>query len=251
MMQIGLIGLGKKGRNLALTLQQKDYQVIAYDIDAEKLQDAAEHGLQTVTSLPELAEATQSKRVIWMTLSEPEVIDYTLELLKHYLSVSDIVIDGSNSYYKDSMRRAMELGALQIDFLDCGMSPGTGTSQGICAMVGGNRFAFNYSESLFRDIAVPNSYLYCGASGSGHFVSMIQNNIVQGMADAIVKGFEEMHSSDLRLDLRKIAGAWNHGSLLGGPLMTLTENALRNNLTPESIKASIRASTEGHQFKGD
>jgi 6-phosphogluconate dehydrogenase len=244
MMQIGLIGLGKKGLNLALSLQQKGYQVIAYDIDAEKLQEAARHGLQTVPSLPELAEATQSKRVIWITLSEPELIDYTLELLKHYLSVSDIVIEGSNSHYKDSIRRAMELGGLQIDFLDCGMSPGTGTPQGICAMVGGNRFAFNYCESLFRDIALPNRYLYCGASGSGHFVSMIQSNIVDRMADAIVEGFQEMHNSDLRLDLAKIAGAWGQGSMLSGPVMTLTENALRNSPVPESIKASIRAVTE-------
>lgn len=245
-MQIGLIGLGKMGFNLALNIMKHGHEVVAYDINSETLQAIADHGAKPATSLQQLAENLKSKRVIWMMIPAGTLVDDTLNHLKHYLSVGDIIIDGGNSFYKDSIRRAQELLALQIDFLDCGTSGGTeGALRGVCAMVGGNRFAFNYCEPLFKDIAVANGYLYCGKSGAGHYVKMIHNGIEYGMMQSIAEGFEVMFKSDFSLDLEKVARVWNHGSVVRSWLMELTENALRKDPNLEQIKGIMRSSGEG------
>jgi 6-phosphogluconate dehydrogenase len=202
--------------------------------------------VETVTSLKDLAESIPSKRVIWLMIPAGELIDVTLDTLRPFLSVGDIVIDGGNSNYKDSVRRARELEALQINFLDCGTSGGTeGALHGVCAMIGGNRFAFNHCEPLFKDISVDNGYLYCGQSGSGHFVKMIHNGIEYGMMQSIAEGFEVMQKSEFNLNLEKVAGVWNHGSVVRSWLMELTENALRKDPGLESIKGVMHSSGEG------
>jgi 6-phosphogluconate dehydrogenase len=245
-MDIGLVGLGKMGYNLALNIKSKGHRVVAFDINTAALESISAHGVETATSLKELAESIPSKRVIWLMIPAGELIDVTLDTLRPFLSVGDIVIDGGNSNYKDSVRRAQELEALQINFLDCGTSGGTeGALQGVCAMIGGNRFAFNHCEPLLKDIAVDNGYLYCGASGSGHFVKMIHNGIEYGMMQSIAEGFEVMQKSEFNLNLEKVAGVWNHGSVVRSWLMELTENALRKDPGLESIKGVMHSSGEG------
>lgn len=245
-MQIGLIGLGKMGFNLARNMKNKGHDVIAYDINEAALRGIETYGVKTVTSLKELAESLSSKRVIWLMIPAGNLVDTTIETLKSYLSVGDIIIDGGNSNFHDSVIRARELEAVQIDYLDCGTSGGMdGALHGVCAMIGGNRFAFNYCEPLFKDIAVPDGYLYCGPSGSGHFVKMIHNGIEYGMMQAIAEGFEVMHKSDFNLPLEKIAKVWNHGSVVRSWLMELTENALRKDPGLESIKGVMHSSGEG------
>jgi 6-phosphogluconate dehydrogenase len=245
-MQIGLVGLGKMGYNLALNIKNKGHEVVAYDINESALKSIAAHGVTPVHSLKDLAESLSSKRVIWLMIPAGELVDTTLEMLAPFLSVGDIVIDGGNSNYKDSVRRARELEAVQINFLDCGTSGGTeGALHGVCAMIGGNRFAFNHCEALFKDIAIPDGYLYCGPSGSGHFVKMIHNGIEYGMMQSIAEGFEVMHKSEFGLDLEKVAKVWNHGSVVRSWLMELTENALRKDPGLESIKDVMHSSGEG------
>ena len=245
-MQIGLVGLGKMGYNLALNMKNKGHEVVAFDINTETLRSISSQGVKGVSSLKELAENLQSKRVIWLMIPAGELVDTTLDLLTPFLTVGDIVIDGGNSNYKDSVRRAKELQALQLDFLDCGTSGGTeGALHGVCAMIGGNRFAFNHCEPLFRDIAVSNGYLYCGTSGSGHFVKMIHNGIEYGMMQSIAEGFEVMQKSEFNLDLEKVARVWNHGSVVRSWLMELTENALRKDPGLESIRGVMHSSGEG------
>jgi 6-phosphogluconate dehydrogenase len=245
-MQIGLVGLGKMGYNLALNIKNKGHEVVAYDINESALKSIAAHGVTPVHSLKDLAESLSSKRVIWLMIPAGELVDTTLEMLAPFLSVGDIVIDGGNSNYKDSVRRARELEAVQINFLDCGTSGGTeGALHGVCAMIGGNRFAFNHCEALFKDIAIPDGYLYCGPSGSGHFVKMIHNGIEYGMMQSIAEGFEVMHKSEFGLDLEKVAKVWNHGSVVRSWLMELTENALRKDPGLESIKGVMHSSGEG------
>ena len=245
-MQIGLVGLGKMGYNLALNIKNKGHEVVAFDINAETVKSIGAQGVKGVSSVKELAESLQSKRVIWLMIPAGELVDTTLDLITPFLSVGDIVIDGGNSNCKDSVRRAKQLQALQIDFLDCGTSGGTeGALHGVCAMIGGNRFAFNHCEQLFRDISVADGYLYCGPSGSGHFVKMIHNGIEYGMMQSIAEGFEVMHKSEFKLDLEKVAAVWNHGSVVRSWLMELTENALRKDPGLESIRGVMHSSGEG------
>ena len=245
-MQIGLVGLGKMGFNLARNIQSKGHEVIAYDINEASLKAISQYGVKPVRSLKELAENVKTKRVIWLMIPAGDLVDKTIEELKKYLSVGDIVIDGGNSNFKDSVRRGKDLEALQIDYLDCGTSGGTeGALNGVCAMIGGNRFAFNHCEPLFKDIALKDGYLYCGASGSGHYVKMIHNGIEYGMMQAIAEGFEVMHKSDFKLDLEKVAGVWNHGSVVRSWLMELTENALKKDPGLQSIKGVMHSSGEG------
>lgn len=245
-MQIGLVGLGKMGFNLARNIKNHGHDVVAYDINDAALQSIKEHGVKPVKSLKELAESVKTKRVIWLMIPAGELVDKTIKELQSYLSVGDIVIDGGNSNYKDSIRRGKELQALQVDYLDCGTSGGTeGALHGVCAMIGGNRFAFNHCEPLFKDIAVENGYLYCGTGGSGHFVKMIHNGIEYGMMQSIAEGFEVMQQSEFKLDLEKVAGVWNHGSVVRSWLMELAENALRKDPGLESIRGVMHSSGEG------
>jgi 6-phosphogluconate dehydrogenase len=245
-MQIGLVGLGKMGFNLALNMKDKGHDVVAYDINESTLKSIEFHGVRTVTSIKELTENLESKRVIWMMIPAGELVDTMLGTLVPFLAVGDIVIDGGNSNYKDSIRRAGELEALQINYLDCGTSGGTeGARNGVCAMIGGNRFAFDHCESLFKDLAVENGYFYCGKSGSGHFVKMIHNGIEYGMMQSIAEGFEVMQKSEFNLNLEKVAKVWNHGSVVRSWLMELTENALRKDPGLESIKGVMHSSGEG------
>jgi 6-phosphogluconate dehydrogenase len=245
-MQIGLVGLGKMGFNLALNMKSKGHDVVAYDINESTLEKIQEKGITPVRSLKGLAEKLTSKRVLWLMIPAGELVDSTIDTLTPYLTVGDIIIDGGNSYFKDSVRRAKALETKQINYLDCGTSGGTeGALQGVCAMVGGNRFAFYHCEPLFKDISVPNGYLYCGASGSGHFVKMIHNGIEYGMMQSIAEGFEVMERSDFKLDLEKVAKVWNHGSVVRSWLMELTENALRKDPGLQSIKGVMHSSGEG------
>jgi 6-phosphogluconate dehydrogenase len=245
-MQIGLVGLGKMGFNLARNIQSKGHEVVAYDINEASLQSISQYRVKPVRSLKELAERVKTKRVIWLMIPAGDLVDKTIDELKNYLTVGDIVIDGGNSFFKDSIRRGKDLQSLQIDYLDCGTSGGTeGALNGVCAMIGGNRFAFNHCEPLFKDISLKDGYLYCGASGSGHYVKMVHNGIEYGMMQAIAEGFEVMHKSEFKLDLEKVAGVWNHGSVVRSWLMELTENALRKDPGLESIKGVMHSSGEG------
>lgn len=245
-MQIGLIGLGKMGFNLARNIKSKGHEVIAFDINEKALSEITNYGVGTATSVQDLVDKLSTKRVIWIMIPAGELVDQTLATLKPLLSVGDVVIDGGNSFYKDSMRRATEMKAVQIDFLDCGTSGGTeGALQGVCAMIGGNKFAFDYCEPLFRDISVADGYLYCGPSGSGHFVKMVHNGIEYGMMQAIAEGFEVMHKSHFKLPLESVARVWNHGSVVRSWLMELTENALRKDPGLSSIRGVMHSSGEG------
>lgn len=245
-MQIALVGLGKMGYNLGLNLHQHKHEVLAYDLNQETLSSIKQKGITTATTISQLVHSLQGRRVIWLMIPAGEAVDQTIQELRPLLKAGDILIDGGNSNYKDSMRRSQQLSNLGIDFLDCGTSGGTeGALHGICAMVGGKKESFTYCEPFIRDISVPNGYLYCGPSGAGHFVKMIHNGIEYGMMQAIAEGFEVLHKSEFNLDLKSVAGVWNHGSVVRSWLMELTEKALSKDPKLESIKGIMRSSGEG------
>jgi 6-phosphogluconate dehydrogenase len=245
-MQIGLIGLGKMGFNLALNIHQHGHDVLAFDLNAALLDSISTKGIQSFNSLDKLIQSFNGKKILWLMIPAGKAVDETLAKIKPLLSKGDIVIDGGNSLYKDSIRRAKDLESHGIDFLDCGTSGGTeGALNGVCAMIGGKRSAFDYVESLFKDISITNGYLYCGPSGSGHFVKMIHNGIEYGMMQSIAEGFEVMQKSEFGLDLKSVAKVWNHGSVVRSWLMELTENALSKDPNLDSIKGVMHSSGEG------
>jgi 6-phosphogluconate dehydrogenase len=245
-MEIGLVGLGKMGFNLAQNIHNHNHQLTAFDLNTSLVEGIAKKGVKTVASLEALTKSFTGKKVIWLMIPAGNAVDKTIEALKPLLKAGDIIIDGGNSNYKDSIRRANDLSASQVHFLDCGTSGGTeGALHGVCAMIGGDKDAFAICEPLFKDIALPNGYLHCGPSGSGHFVKMIHNGIEYGMMQAIAEGFEVMQKSNFNLNLKEVAGVWNHGSVVRSWLMELTENALSKDPNLDSIKGVMHSSGEG------
>lgn len=245
-MKIGLIGLGKMGYNLALNLKRNGHEVIGYDVNQAILQNINNEGVATADSLKELVTELGENRVVWLMIPAGEFVDSVLSDLKPLLAKGDIIIEGGNSNYKDSIRRSGEWMNLGVEYLDCGTSGGTeGALNGICVMLGGSRSAFERIEPLIKDISQPGAYLYCGAAGSGHYVKMIHNGIEYGMMQAIAEGFEMLQKSDMGLDLAAIAGLWNHGSVVRSWLMELTERALNKEPDLASIKGVMHSSGEG------
>jgi 6-phosphogluconate dehydrogenase len=245
-MQIALIGLGKMGFNLGLNMHRHQHEVLAFDLNQQTVESMKQKGITTAGSIQQLVHAMKGRRIIWMMIPAGEAVDLTIQELVPLLRAGDILIDGGNSNYKDSARRAKQLQTSGIDFLDCGTSGGTdGALNGICAMIGGNKEAFAFCEGLFKDLSVPDGYLYCGPSGAGHFVKMIHNGIEYGMMQSIAEGFEILHKSEFNLDLKSVAGVWNHGSVVRSWLMELTENALSKDPKLEGIKGIMHSSGEG------
>ncbi|MES3017808.1 MAG: decarboxylating 6-phosphogluconate dehydrogenase [Bacteroidota bacterium] len=245
-MKIGLIGLGKMGYNLALNLKRNGHEVIGYDVNQATLQNIEKEGVLIANSLSGLVNELGENRVIWLMIPAGEFVDNALDDLKLLLRKGDIIIEGGNSNYKDSIRRSAEWQMLGVDYLDCGTSGGTeGALHGICAMLGGSKSAFDKIESVIKDISQPGAYLYCGGAGSGHYVKMIHNGVEYGMMQAIAEGFEMLQKSQMELDLAAIAGLWNHGSVVRSWLMELTERALLKEPDLASIKGIMHSSGEG------
>ncbi|HAC23327.1 MAG TPA: decarboxylating 6-phosphogluconate dehydrogenase [Cytophagales bacterium] len=245
-MEIGLIGLGKMGYNLALNFKRNGHQVLAFDINKAATEKMASEGVPTVNSIAELVGRLSGRRVIWLMVPAGNVVDVILSTLKNHLHEDDIVIDGGNSFYKDTIARARDLERQQVALLDCGTSGGpSGALHGVCTMIGGRKDVFDFCEPLFKSISVPEGYLYCGKSGSGHFVKMVHNGIEYGMMQAIAEGMEVMNKHSQELDLSAIARVWNHGSVIRGWLLELTQRALERDQNLESIRGTMNSSGEG------
>jgi len=245
-MQLGLIGLGKMGYNLALNFKRNGHTVIAYDTSKTAMDRIQEEGIATVSSIGELTQALPGRRVIWIMVPAGNTVDIIINNLNDYLHKDDILIDGGNSFYKDSQRRGSDLNKIGIHLLDCGTSGGvTGAKDGVCTMIGGSPEAYLYCVPLFSSISVENGSIYCGKSGSGHFVKMVHNGIEYGMMQSIAEGFEVMNKFNPDFDLAAIAKVWNHGSVVRSWLMELSQYALEKDKNLESIKGVAHSSGEG------
>lgn len=246
-MQIGLIGLGKMGYNLALNLRNKNYAVVANDVNTEFVENISkEGGIQTANTIEELCQKLEGRKVIWLMVPAGKIVDEVIENLIPFLNPNDILIDGGNSYFKDSVKRYDYLKSKNIDYIDCGTSGGTsGALHGACTMFGGDEEPANYVKPVLEAISVENGSLYCGKAGSGHFVKMVHNGIEYGMMQAIAEGFEVFEQSDYDLDFRAVAKMFNHGSVVRSWLMELTENAFTKDPKLDSIKGIMHSSGEG------
>jgi 6-phosphogluconate dehydrogenase len=245
-MQIGFIGLGKMGFNLVQNLLAHQHEVVAYDIHQELVEKITKEGATGVATLPQLVSALKTPRVVWLMIPAGHLVDEVLNELTPLLSPDDMVIDGGNSNYKESIRRSKTLEMADIHYLDCGTSGGTsGARHGACTMIGGSEAAFKRVEPVFKNISVENGYLYTGAAGSGHFVKMVHNGIEYGMMQAIAEGFEVFEKSGYDLDFEAIAKLFNNGSVVRGWLMELTANAFSKDPKLETIKGKMFSSGEG------
>ena len=245
-MQIGIIGLGKMGFNLALNLKRNKYEVVAQDVNADFVSKIGDEGIETAYTVEELCKKLNNRRVIWLMVPAGEIVDAVITSLLPHLSKNDIIIDGGNSNYNDSKRRYSKLKELGIDFLDCGTSGGTsGALNGACTMIGGDADVFDYVAQVFKDISIENGYLYTGAAGSGHFTKMVHNGIEYGMMQSIAEGFEVFEHSEFDIDFQKTAKLFNHGSVVRGWLMELTESAFSKDARLDGIKGIMHSSGEG------
>lgn len=245
-MKIGMIGLGKMGLNLVQNLIHHQHQVVAYDLNTELVAQAAECGAEAAASTELLVAKLEKPRIVWMMVPAGKIVDSVIESLTPLLDAGDILIDGGNSHYKDSIARAARLAEQGIHYFDAGTSGGMeGAHNGGCFMIGGNRDVFSGIEPLFKDMAVENGYLYAGESGSGHFLKMVHNGIEYGMMQSIAEGFEVLEKSAFDFNYEDVARVWSNGSVIRSWLMELTQNAFSKDPKLEGIKGVMKSSGEG------
>jgi 6-phosphogluconate dehydrogenase len=246
-MRIGLIGLGKMGGNMANRLVLHKHEVVAYARKEESRARVRKFGAETAESIESMVEKLPEKKIVWLMVPAGEATESTIEKLKKLLKEGDIIVDGGNSFYKDSMRRSELLREKGIHFLDCGTSGGIwGLEKGYCMMIGGFREAFYYVKPVLKSLAPEDGYQYIGASGSGHFVKMIHNGIEYGMLQAYAEGFELIKNKrEFDVDLHDVSKLWNHGSVVRSWLLELAEDMFDGNKELEGIKGFVEDSGEG------
>ncbi len=248
-MELGMIGLGRMGGNMALRLLNGGHRIIVYDPAKEAVETIGAQGAVGTASIAELVKNLSLPRAVWVMVPSGEPTENAIKTLSLELSKGDIIIDGGNSNYKDSMRRATALSEKGIVFLDAGTSGGIwGLKEGYCLMVGGDKIAFQHMEPIFQTLApsLQQGYGHVGPSGAGHFVKMVHNGIEYGLMQAYAEGFELMGAKqDFALNLPEIAEIWRYGSVVRSWLLDLTAAALREDPRLEAIEAYVEDSGEG------
>ncbi|MCK4794256.1 MAG: decarboxylating 6-phosphogluconate dehydrogenase [Desulfobacteraceae bacterium] len=248
-MELGMIGLGRMGSNMAQRLVDGGHQVVAYDLAKEAVAAIVRKGATGALSYADLAGKLTRPRAIWLMVPSGEPTETTISALTAELSPADIIIDGGNSNYKDSMRRAAVLAEKGIIFLDVGTSGGVwGLKEGYCLMVGGDSETFRRLEPIFQTLAPSpqQGYGYMGPSGTGHFVKMVHNGIEYGLMQSYAEGFELMQAKqEFNLDLQHIAEIWRYGSVVRSWLLDLVAAALQKDPRLESIQGYVEDSGEG------
>lgn len=226
-MRLGMVGLGKMGGNMVERLLGGGHEVVVFDLDPEVTKRVGSaKGATPVGSLEEMVGALAAPRVVWVMVPAGGPTEGTLAKLADAMQPGDVLIDGGNSNFNDSKRRAAELAARGLHLIDAGTSGGVwGLKVGYCLMVGGPDEAVQLCEPIFRTLAPPDGYLHVGPSGAGHFTKMVHNGIEYGLLQAYAEGFEILHASEFPIDLQAVAGLWNHGSVVRSWLLELLERA--------------------------
>ncbi|GCF95364.1 6-phosphogluconate dehydrogenase [Enterococcus florum] len=244
-MQIGFIGLGKMGLNMARNVADQNWQVIGLDANQEARKTAASFGIETVDSVDKLLLTLSGRRMIFLSTPAGKITNGLVEELVSKLDEGDILIDSGNSNFHDSQKNYQLAKAHGVSFIDCGTSGGMqGARNGACLMIGGDKAAFKIAEPFFRDLACEQGYLYAGKAGSGHYLKMVHNGIEYAMMQAIGEGFHLLEKADYSFDLKEVAKVWNHGSIIEARLMALAEEAFAADPHLETIKGEVDASGE-------
>ncbi|WP_436903179.1 phosphogluconate dehydrogenase (NAD(+)-dependent, decarboxylating) [Halovenus halobia] len=225
-MELGIVGLGRMGQIVAERVLDDGHDVVAYDVDADAIDSVAEAGARPAETLDELAEKLGEHKRIWLMVPAGDPVDMALDDLSEYLDDEDIVIDGGNSYFEDSVRRAESTDAA---YLDCGTSGGpAGAELGFSLMVGGPEWAYDECTPVFDAVATgPDGHDRMGPSGSGHYVKMVHNGVEYALMQAYGEGFELLHNGRYDLDLEAVSRTWNNGAVIRSWLLELCEEAFR------------------------
>ncbi len=246
-MDIGIWGMGRMGFNMARRLIDKgDHRVIAGNRSSGKVDEAVENGAEGSYSVEEFVEKQASPRVLWSMLPAGDVTDEMIDRFVELGDEGDIVVDGANSYFRDSIRRAEKVRNAGLRWLDAGVSGGVwGYEVGYCTMIGGDSNAFEHVEPAFRTLAPQTGYAYLGDAGAGHFAKMVHNGVEYGMMQAYAEGFEILQRSRYDYDLRAICSLWNQGSVVRSWLLELAEKAFEKDANLDSIQGYVEDSGEG------
>ena len=272
-MQLAVIGLGRMGGNIVRRLMRGGHECVVHDVDATAIEQLMAEGAIGATSLDELVAQLRTPRAVWLMLPHGNITEDTIALLAAKLSAGDVIIDGGNSFYQDDVRRAEQLAAKDIHYLDVGTSGGVwGLERGYCMMIGGDKNTAERLDPIFATLApglgeiertpdrdghdarAEQGYLYCGPAGAGHFVKMIHNGIEYGMMQAMAEGFDIMRSvakesipanRRYELNLADIAEVWRRGSVVSSWLLDLTAAALAKDASLAQYSGVVQDSGEG------
>ncbi len=247
-MEIGFIGLGRMGKNMVFRLLEKKHKVTVHNRSPEPMKEVQKKGAKPASTFEEFFNALKKPRVVWMMLPAGSVTEEHLQICLSSMEKGDVMIEGGNANYKDSVRRAELFNRKGISYLDVGTSGGLVAAKlGYCLMIGGNKEAFAKAEPIFKSLATEGGYGYMGPSGSGHYVKMVHNAIEYGMMQAIGEGFELLTKSPYgnSLDMKKVAKVWNHGSIVRGFLMEMAENAFAKDPRLKSTVGYVEDTGEG------
>lgn len=272
-MQIGMIGLGKMGANMAKRLMAGDHECVGFDVNETNVENLKKEGAKGASSLEEFVSMLEAPRVVWCMVPAGDLTEQTVATLSELLDEGDIIIDGGNSFYKDDVRRAKTLSEKGLSYIDVGTSGGVwGVERGYCLMVGGAKATVQYLDPIFKTLApgkgdieetpgregmestAEDGYLHCGPAGSGHFVKMIHNGIEYGMMMAYSEGFDILKNADTKalpedlrfdLDLKDIAEVWRRGSVVGSWLLDLTAISLAEDPDLSGYTGYVEDSGEG------
>lgn len=248
-MELGMIGLGRMGANMAQRLLLAKHRVVGFDPNHETRASVESKGIETADSVAALVQKLSDPRVVWLMVPAGDIVDKTIDALLPMLSPGDTLIDGGNSNYKDSQRRAKMLAETNIQYVDCGTSGGVwGLAEGYSLMIGGDKTAVESLRPLFETLAPAKDrgWGHVGPSGAGHFTKMVHNGIEYGLMQAYAEGFSIMQQkAELNLDLHQVAEIWRHGSVVRSWLLDLTAAALEENPAMTGIAAYVEDSGEG------
>jgi 6-phosphogluconate dehydrogenase len=245
-MEIGMVGLGRMGANMTQRLLDGGHRVVVSDLSPAAVAASEAAGAVGAASLADLVGRLSPRRAVWLMVPSGAPVQSTIDQLVPLLAPGDIIIDGGNSNYHDSMRRAEDLRAKGIEYLDAGTSGGIwGLKEGYCLMVGGSDAAFAHVEPALKTLAPADGYAHVGPSGAGHFTKMVHNGIEYGMMAAYGEGFELLAGSQFDIDLPTVSALWNKGSVVRSWLLELAALAFERDPRLESIKGYVEDSGEG------
>jgi len=246
-MRLGMIGLGRMGGNMTRRLLGAKHDVVAFDRSADAVKELAGLGAISATSLADVCAKLSAPRIVWIMVPAGKPVDDTIAQLLPHLTNGDIIIDGGNSNFHDTVRRGAELRTKGIEFVDSGTSGGVwGLENGYCLMVGGDDKAVSICEPIFKALAPQDGYAHVGPTGSGHYVKMVHNGIEYGLLQAYAEGFEILHASkEFDIDLHQVAAVWNHGSVVRSWINELAESAFSRDASLKDLRGYVDDSGEG------
>jgi len=242
-MKMGIIGLGRMGNSIAFRAIEGGHEVIGFDKGLDAREAAQEIGVTVVDNLVAMAEEV---RIFWLMIPAGDPVDAVIKELRPYIKAGDIIVDGGNSKYTDSMRRATALAEENIFFLDCGTSGGMqGRGQGFCLMVGGDKTIYTKIHSLLIAIAVPGGLAHVGPSGAGHYTKMIHNGIEYALLQAYAEGFHLLKNGGFTRNLEEVSRLWNNGSIIRSWILELAHDIFRQDQELRNVSGQVAESGMG------